>query len=170
MPKPDPNASIDQVRRAAQAPGRDHSRRQFLTWLVGGSLAAAIALAFGQIARFFSFEPATAAPAVIPVGKPADYPAGALTYVEAARAYVGHDSQGLYAIDAVCTHLGCLVEHETDDGFACPCHGSHFATNGQVQKGPANQALHHLYLELNRDGQVVVDRSQYVTPDTRLTV
>ena len=143
-------------------------RREFLAWLTRGSLVAVSALALGQVVRFFSFEPAGEAPSAIPVGKPETYTAGTLTYVGAARAYVGRDSGGLYAIDAVCTHLGCLVEHNAGDGFACPCHGSRFAADGQVQNGPANKALRHLALNRNPDGQVVVDRAQPVAPATRL--
>jgi len=143
-------------------------RREFLAWLTRGSLVAISALAIGQVARFFSYEPAGEAPSVIPVGKPETYTADTLTYVGAARSYIGRDSGGLYAIDAVCTHLGCLVEHSIGDGFACPCHGSRFAADGQVQNGPASKALRHLALDVSPDGQVVVNRSQPVAPETRL--
>jgi cytochrome b6-f complex iron-sulfur subunit len=143
-------------------------RREFLAWLTRGSLVAVSALALGQVARFFSYKPADEAPSVIAVGKPDTYTADTLTYVGAARSYIGRDSGGLYAIDAVCTHLGCLVEHKAGEGFACPCHGSRFAADGQVQNGPASKALRHLALDLNQDGQVVVDRSRPVAPATRL--
>jgi len=146
------------------------SRRVFLTWLTRGSLALVSALAIGQIARFFSFGSVTEAPAPIPVGRPGDYAGGALTYAAPARAYIGKDDGGLYAIDAVCTHLGCLVEQRAGGGFACPCHGSRFGADGQVQGGPANQALHYLGLQLNQDGQVVIDRARHVVPSTRLAI
>jgi cytochrome b6-f complex iron-sulfur subunit len=170
----DPAAGGEPALEAGQAsptpvgPPRRPDRREFLAWLTRGSLVAVSALALGQVVRFFSYEPAEGAPSVIPVGKPATYTAGTLTYVGAARAYVGRDSGGLYAIDAVCTHLGCLVEHKAGEGFACPCHGSRFAADGQVQNGPANKALRHLVLSRNPDGQVVVDRAQPVAPEARL--
>lgn len=164
----EPGLEASQASPTSVGPPRRPDRREFLAWLTRGSLMAVSALALGQVVRFFSFEPAGEAPSAIPVGKPETYTAGTLTYVGAARAYVGHDSAGLYAIDAVCTHLGCLVEHNVGDGFACPCHGSHFAADGQVQNGPASQPLRHLALDLNPDGQVVVDRSQPAAPETRL--
>lgn len=37
-----------------------------------------------------------------------------------------------------CTHMGCTLAHnKEDDTLDCPCHGSRFATDGQVLWGPA---------------------------------
>ena len=145
------------------------SRRRFLTWLTQGSLAATVALAVGQAIRFLSFQPPDAGSTVIPVGQPDDYPPGVLVYIAEARTYVGHDAEGLYALDAVCTHLGCLVERRKGGGFVCPCHGSDFDAGGQAQTGPATKPLRYLYLWLDQDGQLMVDRTQPVEPATRLT-
>jgi cytochrome b6-f complex iron-sulfur subunit len=144
------------------------NRRRFLTWLTRGSLAATVALAIGQAVRFLSFQPPNGGSTVIPVGQPGDYPPGALVYVAEARTYVGHDEEGLYALDAVCTHLGCLVEWRKG-GFVCPCHGSDFDAVGQAQTGPATKPLRYLYLSLDQDGQLMVDRAQSVEPAARLT-
>ena len=48
-----------------------------------------------------------------------------------------------YALRAECTHLGCLVQPELGGvgGFACPCHGSKYAADGAVQRGPAPRPL-----------------------------
>ncbi len=47
------------------------------------------------------------------------------------------------AIDAICSHAQCTLSGlDADAGeFACPCHGSTFATDGSVTAGPATEAL-----------------------------
>ena len=144
-------------------------RRRLLIGLSRGLLLAATALVIDQVVRFLSFEPPRANSSVIPIGQPKDYPKDTLTYVETARAYVGHDEKGLYALDAVCTHLGCLVEKGKKDGFKCPCHGSRFDGAGRPKTGPATKPLQYLSLWLDETGQLMIDRAQSVEPALRLT-
>lgn len=47
---------------------------------------------------------------------------------------------GLRAFDATCTHLGCDVR-PSGDFAVCPCHGSTFADDGRVVRGPAQRPL-----------------------------
>ena len=47
-----------------------------------------------------------------------------------------------YGINAVCTHLGCVVPWNAGENlFKCPCHGSQYASNGKVVRGPAPRSL-----------------------------
>ena len=147
---------------------RQLNRRGFLTGLSRGILVVIAVVVVEQILRFLSFQPARDDGRIVPVGNPTDYALGRLTYVPEARAYVGHDAGGLYAVDAVCTHLGCLVELNQDGTFECPCHGSQFDAEGQTQSGPATKSLRHLRLWLGQDGQLTVDRTQVVESASRL--
>ncbi len=155
----------------AQKSGR-LNRRRFLTWCTHGSLAATITLAIGQVVRFMSFQPPNATSTIIAAGKPDEYALDELVYVAEARAYIGHDEGGRYALDAVCPHLGCLIERKKrGEGFTCPCHGSNFDAVGQAENGPATKPLQYLFLSVDSEaGLLMIDRSQPVEPETRLMI
>lgn len=51
-------------------------------------------------------------------------------------------SAGIYAINAVCTHLGCIVYWDKDKKvLSCPCHTAFFSLNGSVISGPPSGPL-----------------------------
>lgn len=88
-------------------------------------------------------------------------------YLPADRAIaLFRDEKGVYALSAVCTHLGCIVKQKTG-GFGCPCHGSEFGPDGAVLKGPAPSPLPWLAVEKDGDG-FIVDAGTTVAPDTRV--
>jgi nitrite reductase/ring-hydroxylating ferredoxin subunit len=77
------------------------------------------------------------------------------------------DAEGVYAISIICTHLGCIVK-PTAQGFECPCHGSRFASDGSVTKGPAPRALS--WLSVSMDGSnLIVDEETTVPKGTKVT-
>jgi cytochrome b6-f complex iron-sulfur subunit len=80
---------------------------------------------------------------------------------------VFRDPGGVFAISTVCTHLGCIVKRDAA-GFACPCHGSKFALDGAVTKGPAPKALAWLAVTKSADGSYLVDQSKTVAPGTKV--
>ena len=58
-----------------------------------------------------------------------------------------------FGINAVCTHLGCVVPwNAAENKFKCPCHGSQYDSNGKVVRGPAplSLALVHATVEDNK--------------------
>jgi len=144
------------------------SRRTFLGRLLGGSLALVLLGTARALWRFLTPPFTTPAPPPVPVPDASSLAPGGLLYVAPARAYLARDEHGYFAISAVCTHLGCLVDR-TPEGFRCPCHGSRFAPDGTVEAGPATRPLPHLALRQDADRQVVIDRTQTVPPDVRLT-
>jgi cytochrome b6-f complex iron-sulfur subunit len=142
------------------------SRRDFLVLLGRGALWATAGVTVVALVRYLSFTEPTP-PQVFVLAEPSVYPLGTTTPVADGRAFIKHDERGLYAINATCTHLGCLVK-QAQSGFECPCHGSQFATNGAVTHGPATLPLTHCALALNAEGKVVVDVSQPVAENDRL--
>jgi cytochrome b6-f complex iron-sulfur subunit len=44
------------------------------------------------------------------------------------------------ALSTRCMHRGCQVDPSAD-GFVCPCHGSEYAADGSVRKGPTEMPL-----------------------------
>jgi cytochrome b6-f complex iron-sulfur subunit len=102
-----------------------------------------------------------------PVGR---FRGAPVTAVPEQRLWIYEDQDGLFAISAVCTHLGCLVSSNGDEGFFCPCHGSRFDVRGHVTAGPAPKPLTYLALSMSPDGQLVVDKQKTVAESERLHV
>jgi cytochrome b6-f complex iron-sulfur subunit len=52
------------------------------------------------------------------------------------------DKAKLLAVNATCTHKGCIVDwNAKDNGYLCPCHGAQFKPDGKVAQGPADKPL-----------------------------
>nr|P08980.2 RecName: Full=Cytochrome b6-f complex iron-sulfur subunit, chloroplastic; AltName: Full=Plastohydroquinone:plastocyanin oxidoreductase iron-sulfur protein; AltName: Full=Rieske iron-sulfur protein; Short=ISP; Short=RISP; Flags: Precursor [Spinacia oleracea]7QRM_D Chain D, Cytochrome b6-f complex iron-sulfur subunit, chloroplastic [Spinacia oleracea]7QRM_L Chain L, Cytochrome b6-f complex iron-sulfur subunit, chloroplastic [Spinacia oleracea]7ZYV_D Chain D, Cytochrome b6-f complex iron-sulfur len=60
-----------------------------------------------------------------------------------------------FGINAVCTHLGCVVPfNAAENKFICPCHGSQYNNQGRVVRGPAPLSLALAHCDVD-DGKVV---------------
>lgn len=70
-----------------------------------------------------------------------------------------------YAIQPICTHLGCTVKWHTDQNrFICPCHGSQYDDRGIVLHGPAKRPLPLVSVVLKQDQVRLVDRAPATDP------
>lgn len=78
---------------------------------------------------------------------------------------VFRDGEGVHAVSLICTHLGCVVKPGTE-GFECPCHGSKFAADGAVTRGPAPRALDWVKVSSKGDNWIV-DEETKVPPGTK---
>ena len=136
--------------------------RRFFFYIGLGGFLASILASFAGMARFFFpnvlFEPPTTFPACFA----AEHPIGKILteFKEEYNILVIHSEEGIYAIDATCTHLGCATNWFEDEKlFICPCHGSIFTIQGDVVAGPAPEPLYRASVSINAFGQVVVNKA-----------
>lgn len=65
----------------------------------------------------------------------------------------------ILALSRVCTHLGCSVPwNKEKERFVCPCHGSRFTMQGEVEHGPAPRPLDYYAVRIENQ-MVKVDLS-----------
>lgn len=163
----------------ADVKGTGISRREFLYYIWGASLALYLAqfsglLVWFLIPRFregefgglFPFDmanlPATNAP-------PVNVPDGRFWMVnldsaqENQRFWLAEDEDGpidgVAAIYKVCTHLGCIYAWvPANSRFECPCHGSKYRLDGRRIESPAPRSLDRFrVLALDPEGNVIAE-------------
>ncbi|MGD0838678.1 MAG: Rieske (2Fe-2S) protein [Polyangia bacterium] len=144
------------------------NRRQLLR--VAGTSAGAIFLA--RVAA--GCQNATGSPPTGPVGgiKTSDLKLNELQILSSNVA-VAEDSNGIYAMSAICTHAGCILDDGPQTiaaGLSCPCHGSMFDGNGNVTQGPARAPLQHYQVTIAADGSITIDGSKPVAANVRVPV
>lgn len=142
------------------ASGLGTNRRDFLTQIGLGACAAATlgsgAVTLDYLKPKVLFEP----PTVFRAGTPIDYPEGTVRFNREQKTYVVGTAGGIYALSAVCTHLGCITRFVSDENvIACPCHGSRFDLEGNVISGPAPRPLPWLQVNADSQGNLIVDTS-----------
>lgn len=146
--------------RLPELDSSEETRRQFLTKVGLGACALAGLGAAVTVADFMEpkvlFEPPTSFKA----GNLADYPEGTVRFNQEQKVYIVGGSAGVFAMSAVCTHLGCITRPASGDGgIACPCHGSKFDLEGNVTHGPAPHPLPWLEVKADAAGNLTVDTS-----------
>lgn len=116
--------------------------------------------------QFLSYETDPPPQSIFSVGEPDTYRVGTATVVPGARAVLYRESDGFWALSLVCSHLGCTTE-EDGSGYRCPCHGSRYDRQGRVLNGPAKQALKAVWVDLDGDGNLVIDISRQAPAEYR---
>jgi cytochrome b6-f complex iron-sulfur subunit len=134
------------------------SRRQFLDLVWKGLLGLASTLGLIGMLRYFSYEPDPPPPTQFDLGSQNQFPPGSITILNQAEAVLIHSENKFKALSLVCPHLGCIVE-VVPGGFACPCHGSRFNSDGTLVQGPANKPLRNLQVSIDLQGHLIVTRT-----------
>jgi len=173
--------------------GQQHgpTRRAAVAQLLAGwslfSLAAGVGL-LGCVRFLFPnvlYEP----PATFNAGMPSNYGVGVdETFKNTNSTWLvrtesdplsGRDGvPGIFALNTVCTHLGCIPNWQAaDNKFKCPCHGSGFRPSGMNFEGPAPRPLERWRVVLS-EGELMVDmnqkyqweKGQWVSPESYVVV
>jgi len=180
-PYPDPSA---QRQRLAEL-----SRRNFL--LLMGGLGALGSVLFGGVEVLRFMFPAAiddVSPPKFVVSVPPDQITVGKPYMDYGhRTGIIRDDAGFYAVELICTHLGCTPNYVTNvttgsgvapsvadargirkrseqvpNGWACPCHGSRYFIDSTNFYGPAPRPMDWYNVQFALDGLLFVDRATLV--------
>jgi len=82
-------------------------------------------------------------------------------FKESHAVWIVRDSEKIYALSTVCTHLGCTPNWQAGESkFKCPCHGSGFYKTGIHFEGPAPRPLERFKIVLSDDGEIIIDKTK----------
>ena len=139
------------------------TRRTFLVMLAAGTASGAVAGLSG----------CAKVSGRVAAGNVADLPEGTLRAVGDEPVAIGRDAAGVYAVTLVCTHLQCSIAEVGSvgiDELHCQCHDSYFDGDGIYLEGPADSDLDNFAVEIDDDGELVIDTDVPVAVGTRLEV
>ncbi len=147
----------------------DMGRRQFMNLLAFGTITGTALGALYPVVKYFvppssggSGGGVSAKDAlgndILASGFLASHKAGDRTLAQGLKGdptYIvvqGDSTIANYGINAVCTHLGCVVPWNAGQNkFMCPCHGSQYDSTGKVVRGPAPLSLALAHADVNDD-------------------
>lgn len=174
----------DQHESSHRPPNRkkEMSRRQFLTYTLGGATAY---MAGGVVLPMlrFAVDPVLHKKTegnfvkVVEVSKITDEPQefsfelhqqdGWYASTASLTAWIRKDESGnIYALSPICKHLGCTVGWNNDQGFPneyhCPCHGAQYTKEGK-NLAVAPKPLDEYKVKIDKDWVYLGD----IVPNTR---
>lgn len=144
---------------APAAPPKGVTRREFLNYVWGASMALFLAQ-FAGITFFFAMPRFRAGEFGGKITVRADeFPEvnGAPVPNNPGKFWLVHTDAGINTLYKICTHLGCIYPwSDAAKIFACPCHGSQFQLDGTYIAGPAPRDLDRFTFEvLDANGNVI---------------
>jgi len=159
MPNTD-NGSHDPSIGTEDVPGR--GRRHFLGtlwYLLGGAVLAEAVWIVSDFLRPRARR-TTRGESIVVAGPVDRFERGSVTAFQNGGFYLARlPSGGFLALSRECTHLGCTVGWDEEQGrFVCPCHASVYDLEGRVLRSPAPRPL-DLYAVRIENRVVKVDTS-----------
>lgn len=139
-------------------------RRTFIKWgAIGWAAFAAIVGGYATMIMRYLFPNVLFEPVqTFRAGVPQDYQVGEVSerWKDKYGVWVVRDSEKIYALSTVCTHLGCTPNWLPNDSkFKCPCHGSGFYKTGINFEGPAPRPLERFKISLTDSGEIMIDKT-----------
>ena len=144
-------------------PAQPISRRAFLQSLLKGGVLALLGAALYPIARYL-YPPRGAESSVsnvvaAKVDELAVNTAKIFRFGNRPGILINTPQGELKAFSAVCTHLNCTVQYESDNSLIwCACHNGKYDLNGQVISGPPPRPLEAYQVNVRGD-EIVVSKS-----------
>jgi cytochrome b6-f complex iron-sulfur subunit len=168
LPRPSKAAAAATAAAAAAIPRRAWMSMTALIWIGWGAFILGMTQFTAMMGRFMFPNVLAEPPSTIKIGLPSNYEPEDVNerfkaewgfWVVRSSRYNGQDI--IYAIQSVCTHLGCPPNWlASEQKFKCPCHGSGFYISAINFEGPAPRPLERFKISQADDGQLVVDKSQ----------
>jgi len=148
------------------------NRRKFLVTAGNSAIGIAALGSIGVTLDFISPNVVLEIPSRFTIGNLATIKLDSVTFDAEHNLFIFRDKQGyLYALSAVCTHLGCTarwneggIKGHPEGVIICPCHGSIFSKYGEVLSGPAVRPLDRFRMYL-QDNKLYVNKAEKVTEE-----
>jgi cytochrome b6-f complex iron-sulfur subunit len=141
-------------------------RRDFLNKIaIGTASGVGLIGASAMVAEII--PPSTESFSLLNLGQIEDYPINEFSFIPDKKIYLYRSRSHLRVLSAVCTHLGCTIQ-KSENGFDCPCHGSHYDKLGTACSGPASRSLDRLKVTVSKERVITVDKKNYVSEDFQL--
>ena len=143
--------------------GKPMPRRQFMIRLMLGWAVFAAAMGGGLTALLGFMVPRVDFTKidVFKAGPPSNFPPNTVdeSYKAAHRVWIVNHDRRIFAIQTVCTHLGCTPNWmDSEHKFKCPCHGSGYTIDGINFEGPAPFPMRRYEVTMADDGQIIVNQ------------
>ena len=157
-----PHAQYLSRKRTRTGRELNYSRRGFIKSLAGFAALIGIGVVLGSVklpAPPSQTEQTTSGRVTGSIANINDLQVGVPAYFEYPAGYpnaIIKNSDGfLTALSTLCTHVCCQCSFDSSSNmFYCPCHGSLFDSKGRVVRGPANQDLPSILLNVDSSGNV----------------
>jgi len=140
-------------------------RRSFIKWsAIGWGAFLAVLGGYGSMVLRYLFPNVLFEPKQsFRAGQPSGFVIGEVSerFKDAHGVWIVRDSEKIYALATICTHLGCTPNWmPSAEKFKCPCHGSGFYKTGINFEGPAPRPLERYKITLGDDGEILIDKTK----------